>query len=716
MGRCFGFVLGIFVGIAPALSAPSMADRPHAIDSKLSPPTAADQANQRVVLSYGQLPLSFEPNHGQSDPAVRFLARGPGFRVGLASDAVITTLAASTRDANVHRSEVGADQASFRVRILGANTSAVANGEAELPGKANYLIGNDPSRHITDISTFARVRFAQVYPGIDVVYYGNNQQIEYDFVVEAGADPRKVRLAFDGVSNLRIEEQGHLAFETAVGTSRQLRPVVYQIIDGERREIRANYVVGSSNEVAFEINEYDVTQSLVIDPILSYSTYLGGQGRDAALSIAVDAGGNAYVTGTTTSTDFPLVNEYDRSVGSNDNDVFVSKLNSAGTALVYSTYLGGRNGLDRAFSIAVDGSGSAYIMGETSDADYPTTTGAYQSGVSGGASFVTKLGGAGNTLVYSTYLRDANAYALAVDGNGNAYVTGIALSGFVTTTGVIQVASPYPSGSSPFVIKLNPAGSAPVYSTFLGGSGAGSSSYVPDVAVALAVDSVGNAYIAGRADSTDFPTVNAFAATQAVGYDAFISKINPSGTALSYSTYLGGSRGDYALAVAVDTAGSAYVTGFTASADFPIKNAFQVSNPGNTTQGSSIVAFVTKLSPRGTDLAYSSYLGGGCGTPGGSYCLIDSPDRGNAITVDSQGHAFVAGSITSNRFPLVDSIEPGSSDLASGWFVAQVSRSGSSLLYSTLLGGSSESASQRLTSTSDRPMLVPQAMRLTVLH
>lgn len=348
--------------------------------------------------------------------------------------------------------------------------------------------------------------------------------------------------------------------------------------------------------------------------------------------------------------------------------------------------------MDRAFSIAVDGSGSAYIMGETSDADYPTTTGAYQSGVSGGASFVTKLGGAGNTLVYSTYLRDANAYALAVDGNGNAYVTGIALSGFVTTTGVIQVASPYPSGSSPFVIKLNPAGSAPVYSTFLGGSGAGSSSYVPDVAVALAVDSVGNAYIAGRADSTDFPTVNAFAATQAVGYDAFISKINPSGTALSYSTYLGGSRGDYALAVAVDTAGSAYVTGFTASADFPIKNAFQVSNPGNTTQGSSIVAFVTKLSPRGTDLAYSSYLGGGCGTPGGSYCLIDSPDRGNAITVDSQGHAFVAGSITSNRFPLVDSIEPGSSDLASGWFVAQVSRSGSSLLYSTLLGGSSESA------------------------
>jgi len=655
---------------------------------------ASDQ--QRMIRQYGALPLSFEPNDGQADPIAKYIARGPGFRVALLSDAVITQLDAGPAAAATGENDRAGRPTRIRINLIDANPKAKASDENLLPGTSNYFKGNDSTKYLTDIPTFGRVRFSDVYPNIDVVYYGNARQLEYDFVVSPGGDARRIRLAFEGATDSVLNADGDIVLHTSAGQVIQHRPVAYQETAGKRVPVSVQYTKVADSQFAVSLGTYDHARIVIIDPVFSYSTYIGGNGPDWGMAIAVDSAGNSYVTGMTASSDFPLVNSFDRSLGASDQDVFVAKLNPSGTALVYSTYLGGAKGVDSGFGIAVDSSGSAYVTGTTTGSDFPTTTGAYQTGVSGGGSFVTKLATGGNSLVYSTYLTNALVNSIALDQSGNAVVVGAATSSFATTGGVLQTTSQFSSGYTGFVLKLNASGTAPMDSTFLGGNGANcncSAGDPADTVNAVALDQSGNAYVVGQTTSTNFPTANAIRSApfpNNIAPDAFVSKLNPTGSALIFSTYLGGTDEDNALSVAVDAAGSAYIAGYTGAIDFPTKDAFQATNPGNTTQGASRVAFVTKLTPAGSALVYSSYLGGGCGTPGVSFCLFrNNGDYANAIAVDANGHAFVAGSTKSNRFPLVDSLDSSVPDGGQALFVAEVSRSGTALLYSAAVSSSS---------------------------
>src|SRR5882724_2917672 len=431
---------------------------------------ASDQ--QRMIRQYGALPLSFEPNDGQADPIAKYIARGPGFRVALLSDAVITQLDAGPAAAATGENDRAGRPTRIRINLIDANPKAKASDENLLPGTSNYFKGNDSTKYLTDIPTFGRVRFSDVYPNIDVVYYGNARQLEYDFVVSPGGDARRIRLAFEGATDSVLNADGDIVLHTSAGQVIQHRPVAYQETAGKRVPVSVQYTKVADSQFAVSLGTYDHARIVIIDPVFSYSTYIGGNGPDWGMAIAVDSAGNSYVTGMTASSDFPLVNSFDRSLGASDQDVFVAKLNPSGTALVYSTYLGGAKGVDSGFGIAVDSSGSAYVTGTTTGSDFPTTTGAYQTGVSGGGSFVTKLATGGNSLVYSTYLTNALVNSIALDQSGNAVVVGAATSSFATTGGVLQTTSQFSSGYTGFVLKLNASGTAPMDSTFLGGNGA----------------------------------------------------------------------------------------------------------------------------------------------------------------------------------------------------------------------------------------------------
>ncbi|MBI2829078.1 MAG: SBBP repeat-containing protein, partial [Acidobacteria bacterium] len=465
--------------------------------------------------------------------------------------------------------------------------------------------------------SYARVRYESVYPGVDLVYYGNQRQLEYDFVVAPGADPGAIKLAFEGARSIERDASGNLILRTAGGDLRMHKPVVYQEVGGVKRLIPGRYVVASKQQVGFHVAAYDRSKPLVIDPVLVYSTFLGGSGNDFGFRIAVDSAGNAYVTGGTDSTNFPgpggiAAPKLGSSAKGAGGDVFVTKLNPAGTALVYSTYLGG-SGNDGGIGIAVDSAGNAYVTGTTNSADFPTTLGAFDVTFNGVQDvFVTKLNPAGSALVYSTYLGGSGferPNGIAVDSAGNAYVMGRTTStistnpllNFPTTAGAFQTIAPGGDAFNPqdvFVTKLNPAGSALVYSTFLGGNR-------NDEGVGMAVDSAGNAYVTGFTTSTNFPTTaGAFAGTLGGPQDAFVTKLDAAGSDLVYSTYLGGSGGSLGIGIAVDSAGNAYVTG-QAFSNFPTTaSAFQATQPTCTPLppplsflSCSVDAFVAKIDP-----------------------------------------------------------------------------------------------------------------------
>jgi hypothetical protein len=677
--------------------------------------------------TYGKIPLSFEANQGQTNPRVKFLSRGSGYSLFLTPTEAVLTLRSSGPGSKAKSQETQAEgpdllsgraaanefrkerraadlqgepvlrQTVLRMKLVGSNPAPKISGVDRLPGKSNYFIGDDPKKWRTDVSTYAKVNYEQVYPGVDLVYHGTQGKLEYDFVVAPGADPGLIRLSFPGADRLELDPQGDLVLHTAVGAVREHKPVVYQEIHGVRQAIAGSYVLQSKAEVGFAIAQYDASQPLIIDPVLSYSTYLGGSGGDEGRGIAVDSAGNAYVTGETNSADFPTTpGAFQTTSGGggcdwfSGDEAFVTKLNPAGTALVYSTYLGG-SGCDGGVSIAVDSAGNAYVAGWTESTNFPTTPGAFQPtfGVGGfGDAFVTKLDPTGSALDYSTYLGGDNydqGIGIAVDSAGNAYVAGSTSSAnFPTTPGAFQTIYPastcayqgVPQGISDlFVTKLNPTASALDYSTYLGGSGCegGGRGSV------IAVDSAGNAYVTGVTRSADFPTTpGAFRTTYGGGAcssgpcgDAFVTKLNPTGSTLVYSTYLGGSDEDNGLGIAVDSAGHAYVTGVTLSTNFPTTpSAFQ------TAFGGFDDAFVTTLNPTGTARVYSTYLGG------------SSLDEGLGIAVDSAGNAYVTGRTQSSNFPTTTSaFQP----IFGGYydaFVTKLNPTGTAPLYSTYLGGS----------------------------
>ena len=617
---------------------------------------------------WGELPLQFEANRGQADSRVKFLSRGRGYGLFLTSTEAILSLS---------EGDTGTHPAVLRMSLVGANKRPNALALEELPGKANYFVGSDPAKWRSGVPTYARVKYENVYLGIDLVYYGRGGQLEYDFVVAPGADPGKIGLTFSGADRIHLDADGDLVVESAGSHVRLRRPVVYQEVDGARREVAGRFVLGSRGRVGFQVAAYDPAKTLTIDPVLVYSTYLGGSLSEFGYGIAVDSVGNAYVTGNTGSANFPTTaGTFDASLGG-DADAFVTKLNASGTALVYSTYIGG-SGSDGARGIAIDSSGSAYITGQTTSSDFPTTPGALST-VKGGVttSFVTKLSPDGSSLAYSTYL-GGNYYelpgAIAVDASGSAYVTGKTYSAdYPTTPGAFQtVAAGAPDNTDEaYVTKLSPDGSALVYSTYLGGATDAESG------VAIAVDSAGNAFVAGGTLSSDFPTTpGAFQTTERSRGDGFLTKLNADGSALVYSTYLGGSDYDFPLGITIDPAGNAYLVGTTLSMDFPTTpGAFRAAFAGASD------AFVTKVNPDGTGLIFSTYLGGA------------ATDSGYGIGVDGSGNVVVAGYTGSSNFPTTPGaisavFKGGPSSGPYDAFLSKLDATGSALLYSTYLGGS----------------------------
>ncbi|MFF2090574.1 SBBP repeat-containing protein [Paenibacillus sp. NPDC058174] len=546
-------------------------------------------------------------------------------------------------------------------------------------GYFHYFRGNDTSRHYVDIPIFREIAYRGLWSGIDLVIQGNKERIKFDWLLQPGSRVEDIRFICKGSDAVRLNDSGELLFCTPYGELTDLKPIAFQEINGNKKILECRYVLiestGNSWTIGYELTEeYDGDHPLVIDPAIIYSTFLGGSGFEEGLAIAVDDFGHAYVTGSTTSTNFPLTPGAFQTTMAGVEDVFVTKLNQTGTGLLYSTYLGGSS-LDSGSGIAVDHSGYAYVTGFTLSADFPTTPGVIGPVLSGTSDgFVTKLGPDGNFLVYSTYLGGSGSddgIAIAVDDSGNAYITGQTDSAdFPTTPGSFM---PTNSATVPigFVTKLNATGTALVYSTYLGGNGTTNGN-------GIAVDTAGNAFVAGQTVARNFPTTpGAYQITLAGGIDAFATKLNAAGSALIYSTLLGGSQNDDAEDIAIDDAGNAYVVGHTSSANYP-------TTPGALViLGGSQEVFVTKLNPTGTSLIYSSVFGGNA---------VDTP---YAIAVDDNRRAYVTGATVSSNFPVTpDAFQPsrpGSTDA----FISVLDPTGSYLEYSTYLGGSASSDAAR---------------------
>jgi len=644
-------------------------------DNSASDPSAEkkEATHSQASETYGRLPLRFESNQGQTDERARFISRGNNFNVFLTESSAVVAFYQRNRDRNdkddlrpPQESEVRTEV--LRLGLAGANPQPKISGVDELASKTNYFIGNVPAKWRTNVSNFTKVKYEAVYPGIDLVYYGNQRQLEQDFVVEPGGNPGLIRLTFDGAKRLRVNEKGELLLKLNQGEIRQSKPIAYQYIQSHRYEIACRYTLGNKQQAGLALGEYDQRYPLVIDPVLSYSSYLGGSGADQAYSIAVDNSGNAYITGNTSSSDFPLANAYQSTRNNSSTEIFVSKLNASGTALVYSTYIGGGR-TDIGGGIAVDSSGNAYITGYTFSFDYPSVNSLQPFGGGSTDAFATKLSAAGDALQYSTYLGGSGsdfANGIAVDTSGAAYVMGSTLSANFPTASPFQANL---SGSRDvFVSKIDPTGTSLNYSTFLGGSG---EEYGD---TGIAVDSSGDAFVVGYTNSSNFPTSNALQPSLHGQFDMFISKFDPTGATLQYSTYLGGTGDDRAYSVAVDSSGNAYIAGLSNASGFPTSNALQPAF------GGFIDAVVVKLNSTGSTLIYSTYLGG------------SGDDRGNHIAVDGSGNAYLTGVTKSTNFPTMIPTQATQGDSGAFYdaFVTKLPANGSGLVFSSYLGGNSD--------------------------
>ncbi len=619
--------------------------------------------------AYGSLPIHFEPNIGQTAGEVDFIARGNSYSLFLKPGEATLSLIGKDESENLKKN------AAVKMSLLEANTAARADGVKALGGTSNYFIGNDPAKWQTNISNFEKVQYSDVYSGIDLVYYGNDRQLEYDFVVKPSADPGRIRLAFDGVEKPpQIDETtGDLLLTTAVGELRQHKPVVYQNIDGERHEVAGAYKVDGYS-ASILLGEYDRSRELVIDPILSYGSYLGGSGFEEGRGITVDADGNAYVVGTSASINFPTtagVIKTSNPPSTNNvqwNDAFVTKINPGGTAMVWSTYYGGRNGSEIGTGVAVTASGEVLISGTTTANDLPTVN-AYQSTFGGtDDAFAAKLNSTGSAILYSTYLGGNNTDTggrIALDrSNGDAVFAGFSSSpNFPTTPGAykqklcdspVTCSGIFYSGS--YVVKLTAAGQG-IYSTLFDAG-------INDVTL----DASNNAVIGGYVSGTNFPaTTGAFQTTTSGGIEGFIAKLNPTGSSVVYGTYLGGGlQSDRVNGLAVDSTGNIYATGQTQNTGFPVTTgAFDLTYNGGED------GFVTRLDPTGSSLVYSTFFGG------------QGKDQPFAISLASDNSAIIAGeTLSGTTFPLRNSLLGTNGSI----FLTRFNTDASALVYSTILG------------------------------
>jgi hypothetical protein len=603
------------------------------------------------------LPAFFLPSHIPDSVQSRYWLRSPGLSAYF-----------------------GPSESMFRVgsqrltlRFLDAPPNPRIEPLEPLPGRVNFLVGNQPDSWKTDLPTYGAVAYRELYAGIDLVYSASGGTLKSEYRLSPGADPSVIRWQYQGVGKPRLEKDGSLVAALAAGQLREEQPLLYQEQEGRRTPVKGGFRILKDGSVGFWTGPYDRKRGLVIDPVLSYSTYLGGSGLDTVRAMAVDSAGNVFVAGYTDSSDFPVAGSPLQSTNRGGVEAFVAKLNPAGSALVYCTYLGGSSD-DRAFGIAVDSSGIAYLTGWTYSSNFPTTSGVRQRTFGGGRDgFVSKLNSTGSALVYSTYLGGGgqdSGNGIAIDASGNAFIAGDtystnfpALNGYRSTSGGRQDA---------FVSKLNPTATSLVWSTYLGGTG-------DEGASALTVDSSGGVYVTGGTTSTNFPTNLALQGSNAGGQDAFVTKLAADGKTLPFSTYLGGSGGrsganEMGTAIQRDAAGAIYVAGLTSSINFPTINAFQPTYRGGTLDG-----FVSKLDATGSALLYSTYLGGN----GNDYIY--------GLAVAGSRAAAVVGYTSSSNFPLVDAIQTTKSGPYEG-FIARLRPSGNALEIGTFLGGSDSDA------------------------
>jgi hypothetical protein len=632
----------------------------------------AEQALQKADKQF------FIENKGQWHSDVLYLTRMGGLDVWITKYGVNYTFYKMEKNPNAKQAEhlpgkfdhemEDATLLGHRVlmKLQDHRANPLPQGKQKQEGYYNYLIGNDPSKHASNVGLYKEAVVKNVYTGIDLRYYFDKGYLRYDFIVQPGADPSQISFSLEGEDKEYLKN-GALCYTTRFGEVQMQDLYVYQ--QSDKKNVQSKFA--KENGVwQFQLSGYDKTQPLIIDPLI-YSTYIGGSDDDYGYAIAIDASGNAFITGYTTSTDYDTTGGAFQTTTGDGLDVFVTKLNSTGSGLIYSTYIGGSN-YDYGNAIAIDNSGNAYTTGYTASNNYPTTSGAFQTTFGGLMDvFVSKLNSTGTGLIYSTFIGGSSydhGCSIAIDSSGNAYVTGITQStDYDITPGAFQTTNGGGGNYDVFVTKLNSTGTALIYSTYIGGSDF-------DWGNAIAIDSSGNAYITGYTASNNYPTTSgAFQTTFSggTGNDVFVTKLNSTGTGLIYSTFIGGSSYDNGYSIAIDSSGNAYITGYTASTDYDITpGAFQ------TTSGGGGDVFVTKLNSTGTGLIYSTFIGG------------SSYDHGYSIAIDSSGNAYITGSTESTDY----NITPGAFQTTFGGqsdvFVTQLNSTGTGLIYSTYIGGS----------------------------
>jgi RHS repeat-associated protein len=657
-----------------------------------------------ALLQYAKIPLYFEENVGQADAQVRFLSRGRGYGLFLTPTEAVLALRTNEPASNDLRHFVAQratgrppaiKRSVIRLSFQGTRAKSMVVGLDELEGKANYLIGNDQTKWHTNVPLFSEVQYSQLYEGINVVYYGSQGRLEYDLLLAPNTDPGVIRFRTEGADSVKLTKSGDLQLQTNAGTVVLRKPKMYQVDQQGRKQVKGGYILRHNNEIGIAIADYDRTKQLVVDPVLEYSTYLGGTGQEYEYGngVGVDSQGNLYLEGVTTSSDFPPSTTIGTTKGNGSDILFVTKINPTGTSLVYSTYIGGTgnnipyyNGPDEPLSIAVDANGYAYVTGVTVAPDFPVTSTAFQTTLAAGVSveaFLSKLSADGQSLLYSTYLGGNNenwAQGIGVDANQNAYLTGWSTASspaFPLTPGAFQTVNRSLYGDA-FVSKIDTtksgAGSL-VYSTLIGGS---SNSTIGDMGIAVAADSSGKIYVTGLASSTDFPVMAT--AFQSTGGNppygnVFLSEFDPtqSGVAsLLYSTYLGGTGqgADIANALAMDQAGRVHIGGGTSSSGFPTT----ISSAGD-----AFIAEFDTTKANAASLIYSRCFGS-----------ASVSAAVNSMAVDPSGNTYVGGYTMDNGFPLTaDAVQSANKAYpgASG-FLSFFSTDASTILYSTYFGSS----------------------------
>jgi hypothetical protein len=634
-----------------------------AINTTLSSAASPKTLIHNRAFDHPKLPVTFEPNQGQAASDVRYLSRN-------SNSTVLLEVTGLTFLLKGHREDTIPD--ALQLHLVGANSAPQIQPGPLAPSVSNYFLGRDHDQWHVNVPNYSQLTYRSTYPGIDLVYYSRQGLMEYDFIVAPGSDPNLIRMQFSGARHVSLDADGGVSFGLVHHRLTMNLPFAYQTIRGVRHPVDARFVRTARNEYGFRLGNYDRSKELIIDPTLTYSTFLGGSDDEGIFGIGFDPEGNIYVAGETSSINFPDRHAAQPHLGGS-YDAFVSKFDHTGKHLIYSTYLGGSN-YDHAVGISVDEKGSVVLAGLTNSSDFPVVH-PYQPNLGGSYDgFIARLAPSGAELVFSTYIGGTQFDGIndvAQDKAGNIYIAGsTSSSDFPVSSRAFQRVCdqgfiPDVCTSDAFIAKFNPTGSELLYSTYLGGS-------AYDTGAALAVDDTGAVYVAGQSSSRNFPTADPFQASLAGYANAWLTKISPDGEALLYSTYLGGNQFDAVNGIAVDPTHHAYLTGFTSSTNFPIHHPVQSSLLGQ------LNGFVAKFSESGTALDYSTYLGGNNQT---------YPFR---ISVDPTGAASVIGFTSSTNFPTIDPIQASFKGGAEDAFLSRFKPDGSGLAFSTYLGGTGD--------------------------